>query len=438
MIPTQDEVCDLADVQPFNGIRYDHDTGGDLSRLLCPPYDVVSPELQRRLHDSCPHNAIRLELGLDSPDDSDDSNRYTRAAALLDEWLDSGVLRHEDRPAFYLLREEFPHRGGRTHRLSLIARVRLEELTAGVILPHEFTSPAPKKDRHALLTATQANLSPIMSVYRDRTGLLADLINCVASRPPLAEACHEDVGITLWNLQDEEETSTVTAALADAPVYLADGHHRYETALLYRGERLSSGAADGASDFVMMSLLEITMPGLIVLPYHRMVRGLSPEQADDLWRRVEESFDVETVNVQGEHAAAALEERLEAADPGRPALGLVTNGGASAYLLTLRDAPGPASSPLERCVTWIAGSKLLSPVLGSEADAVDRGMLSYTHDSAEVARAVTEGGFQLGLVLPATPLDLFEEVVLSGERMPIKSTYFSPKLPTGLVINRLT
>ena len=428
----------MADVQPFRGIRYDPDQGGDLSRLLCPPYDVISPDLQRRLHESSPHNAIRLELGLDASDDSEESNRYTRAAALLDEWLDSGVFRHEDRPAFYLLREEFPHRGGRMQRLSLIARVRLEELTAGVVLPHEFTSPAPKKDRRALLAATQANLSPIMSVYRDPTGRLAGLLDDVASRPPLAEACHEDVGITLWGIQDAAETSAITAALADSPVYLADGHHRYETALQYRNELLSSGVANGASDFIMMSLLEITMPGLIVLPYHRMVRGLSQEQSDDLWRRVEESFDVEPVEVAGEDAAAALEERLEAAGPGRSALGLLSDGGATAYLLTLKDAPGPAPAPLERCVTWIVGSKLLTPVLKSEADAVDRGMLAYTHDSAEVGRAVTEGGFQFGLVLPPTPLDLFEEVVLSGERMPIKSTYFSPKLPTGLVINRLT
>ena len=431
-------MCVLADVQPFRGIRYDPNQGGDLSRLLCPPYDVISPDLQRQLHESSPHNAIRLELGLDSPDDSEEYNRYTRAASLLDEWLDSGVLRQEDRPAFYLLREEFPHRGGRMQRLSLIARVRLEELTAGVVLPHEFTSPAPKKDRHALLDATQANLSPIMSVYRDPTGRLAGLLDDAASRAPLAEACHEDVGITLWGIQDEAETSAISAALSDAPVYLADGHHRYETALQYRNERRSSSTADGARDFIMMSLLEITMPGLIVLPYHRMVRGLSQEQTDDFWRRVEESFDVKPVDVPGEDAAAALEERLEDADPGRSALGLLSDGGASAKLLTLKDAPGAAPSPLERCVTWIVGCKLLTPVLKSEADAVDRGMLAYTHDSAEVARAVTEGGFQFGLVLPPTPLDLFEEVVLSGERMPIKSTYFSPKLPTGLVINRLT
>ena len=427
----------MADVQPFRGIRYGADPGGDLSRLLCPPYDVISPEHQRRLHDSSPHNAVRLELGLDSPDDSDDCNRYTRAAALLDEWLDNGVLRHEDRPSFYLLREEFPHRGSRSRRLSLIARVRLEELSAGVILPHEFTSPAPKKDRHALLTATQANLSPIMSVYRDRTRRLGGLIDAVAARPPIAEATHEDVGITLWSIQDEAETSAIAGALSDAPIYLADGHHRYETALQYRNERRNAGAAGGAQDFIMMSLLEIAMPGLIVLPYHRLVRGLSQDQTDELRRRVEESFEVEPVDVQSVDAAAALEERLEAVGSGRIALGLLADGGASASLLTQRDTPGPSSSPLERCVTWVVGSKLLSPVLGSEAEAVDRGMLHYTHDSAEVARAVTAGGFQLGLVLSPTPLDLFEDVVLSGERMPIKSTYFSPKLPTGLVINRL-
>ena len=428
----------MADVQPFRGIRYGADHSGNLSGLLCPPYDVISPDLQRRLHDSSPHNAIRLELGMDAPGDSDESNRYTRAAALLDEWLESGVLRHEERPAFYLLREEFPHRGGRAHRLSLIARVRLEELTAGVILPHEFTSPAPKRDRRALLDATQANLSPIMSVYRDRTGRLAGLVDDVAARPPLAEARHEDVAITLWGIQDEAETSAVTGALADAPIYLADGHHRYETALQYREDQRNAGTANGATDFIMMSLLEITMPGLVVLPYHRMLRGLSEEQADDLWRRVDESFEVEPVDAGEGNAAAALEERLEAAGTDTPSLGLLSNGGESAHLLTMRDAPGPSASPVERCVTWIVGARLLSPVLGSEAEAVDRGMLQYTHDSAEVGEAVTEGGFQFGLVLPPVPLDLFEEVVLSGERMPIKSTYFSPKLPTGLVINRLT
>ena len=427
----------MADVQPFRGIRYDPDRSDDLSRLLCPPYDVISEDLQRRLHESSPHNAIRLELGMDAPDDSEESNRYTRAAALLDEWLDGGVLRHEDRPAFYLLREEFPHRGGRMQRLSLIARVRLEELNAGVVLPHEFTSPAPKKDRHALLNATQANLSPIMSVYRDPTGRLAGLFDEVVSRAPLAEARQEDVGITLWGIQDEAETSAITAALADAPVYLADGHHRYETALQYRNELRRSGAADGERDFIMMSLLEITMPGLIVLPYHRMLRGLSQEQTDALWRRVEESFDMESVDV-GDDAAAALEQRLEAVETGNIALGLISDGGTRASLLTLRDAPGPSSSAVERCIAWVAGSKLLSPVLGSEADAVDMGMLRYSHDSAEVAQAVAVEGYQFGLVLPPVPLDLLEEVVLSGERMPIKSTYFSPKLPTGLVINRLT
>lgn len=277
-----------------------------------------------------------------------------------------------------------------------------------------------------------------MSVYRDRTGRLAGLVNAVAARPPLAETRHEDVGITLWGIQDEAETSAITGALADAPIYLADGHHRYETALQYREDQRNAGASNGATDFIMMSLLEITMPGLIVLPYHRMLRGLSPEQMDDLWRRVDESFEVQAVDVGGDDAAAALEERLEAAGTDTPALGLLSNGGASAHLLTLRVAPGPSASPVERCVTWIVGARLLSPVLGSEAEAVDRGMLQYTHDSAEVGEAVTDGGSQFGLVLPPVPLDLFEEVVLSGERMPIKSTYFSPKLPTGLVINRLT
>ena len=428
----------MADVQPFRGIRFDADKGLDLSRLLCPPYDIISGDLQRSLHDSDPHNAIRLEFGLDSAGDSDDSNRYTRAADLLDEWLSSGVLKREERPAFYVMREEFEHHGARLQRHSIIARVGLEELTAEVIIPHERTSPAPKRDRHALLTATQANLSPIMSIYRDRTGSIAGLIYAATAGAPLAEATHADVNITLWSIHDEAEVASITAALVDAPIYLADGHHRYETALRYRDEQRRAGAGDGPHDYVMMSLLEITMPSIVVLPYHRLLRGLSEEQAEDLWRRVRDSFDVQPVDVSGGDAAAALEQRLAALAPGSFSLGVLVEGDASAYVLTLRVPPPPTSPALARCVAWIVANRLVSPVLVSEADAVDSGSLYYTHNTTEVTRCIEQGHFQVGFVLPQVPLDLFEEVVLSGGLMPIKSTYFIPKLPTGLVINRLT
>ncbi len=428
----------MADVQPFRGIRYTTDQGDDLSRLLCPPYDIISPALQRELHDSDPHNAIRLEFGLDSPGDSGDSNRYTRAAELLNEWLSNGVLSLDERPVFYLMREDFPHRGVRRQRHSIIARVRLEELTAEVILPHERTSPAPKRDRHALLTATQANLSPIMSVYRDRTGSVIRLINTVVDRAPIAEARHEDAYITLWSIHDEAETSAITAALEDAPIYLADGHHRYETALQYRDELRKAGATDGAHDYVMMSLLEITMPGLLMLPYHRLLRGLSEEQTADLWRRVEDNFVVQPVDPQGRDVGAYIEERLVEMEPGSLTFGLISSDGPSGYLLTVKDQPPPSSPSLARCVTWIVGHRLLTPLLASEPEAVDRGNLLYTHDPLEVSHCVAQGDYQFGMVLPHMPLDLFEQVVLSGGRMPIKSTYFCPKLPTGVVINRLT
>ena len=160
----------MADIQPFRGLRYSLGPNADLSQLLCPPYDVISPELQLELHQSSPHNAVRLEFGMDLPADSAIDNRYTRAARLLEEWSSSGTLLIEEEPAFYLLQEDFSQQGHSMTRRSILAAVRLEEFARKIVLPHEETSQGPKKDRMELLTATGANLSPLMSIYRDHSG----------------------------------------------------------------------------------------------------------------------------------------------------------------------------------------------------------------------------------------------------------------------------
>ena len=429
----------MADVQPFKGIRYNSTLSEDIGQLLCPPYDVISPDFQKGLHERSPYNAVRLEFGLETPDDSGESNRYTRASRLLEEWLGEGVLQPEEEPSFYLLQEEFAHRGRVRARRSLVARVGLEEFSRRVVLPHEETSQGPKQDRLELLTATGANLSPLMAIYRSPSPRVGAAIEKAAGGTPLIDATFDGVGIKLWAISERADVDAIRESLDGVPIYIADGHHRYETALRYREIQNEGGAQAGGHDFVLMSLLEIDDPGLVVLPYHRLLRGLSSEQLAEIQRLVEASFDVQPLDSDANaDPLPLLEDKLEEIAGSRVALGLLDAGGKRVSLLTLKMQPGASPSPLERCATWALEKMVLEPALGAQSDAVDRGLLYYSHDSEEVSQAIGGGSVQLGFVLPPLSLDVFEDVVLSGARMPIKSTYFSPKLPTGLVINRLT
>ena len=433
----------MADLQPFKGIRYNPRVAGDLELLLCPPYDVISPEEQRKLHEGSQYNAVHLELGEDYPSDTGESNRYTRAAALLDDWLSRGILLPEKEDSLYLLEEEFSHLGHILTRRSLLSRLRLEEFSQKTVIPHEETLQGPKRDRLEMLKATRANLSPIMGIYRDPSGEVDSLLSRMAASPPLFHTRYGESHIRLWAVHGEGDIQTISGSLRDAPVYLADGHHRYETALNYRNmQRANGGATDqGAGhNFVMADLIEINDPGLLALPYHRMVGGLSPTELQSMESFVEKAFSVKPLGPRPEQAGKdlhSLEEQLEAIAREHVAIVMLKHGAKEASILTLRNSPGASPSPLERCAAWVMAKKVLEPAFGTQEAGVERGTLRFTHDAGEVASTVSNGDFQIGFLLPPMPLDLFEEVVISGKRLPIKSTYFSPKVPTGLVINRL-
>lgn len=430
----------MADIQPFHGIRYNPRPGVDLGQLLCPPYDIISPEQQEELYQRNPCNAVRLELGRELRSDSERDNRYTRAASLMSEWLARRVLLAEKEAVFYLLQEEFPYLGRVRVRRSLLARVRLEEFSQGTILPHEETSQGPKRDRLELLKATKTNLSPIMGIYRDSSKAVPELMERITSRSPLAQVDYEGNRIRLWTIAQRDDIDTIGESLKETSIYLADGHHRYETALRYREIQREQGNQEGDHDFVMMSLIEIGDPGLVVLPYHRLLKGLSPTQQRDILRRMQEAFYPrgETFGPEGlERAVASLERELEEAPAKEITLGVVEPQASKLSIVTMRKQPEGSFPALERCPTWVLAKRILEPVMGAQEAAVEQGTLHFTHDSSEVLRSVKKGDSQIGFLLPPMPLKLFEEVVLAGERMPIKSTYFSPKLPTGLVINRL-
>jgi uncharacterized protein (DUF1015 family) len=426
----------MADVRPFRGLRYNLRRTGSLSSLLCPPYDIIGHEEQKRLYARSPYNIVRLELGETFATDTPNDNRYTRSAATFRSWIAGGILVQDERPAFYLHRHRFRHRGRWMERLGLFARVRLEEFENGIVLPHEATSEAPKRDRLALMAACRANFSPVMALYRDPKERVGSVLREAMKGEPIAGA--EDEGgeaHSLWLIEEEEATEEIRASLAPQPLYLADGHHRYETALIYRNLMKAQQRADWtgeeAFNFVMMALIEMDDPGLLVLPYHRLIGGLTPSSLYRLEERLREVFQMEPYGSSGEGWLDGLLAEVEERGRRERVLGLLMEGGC--YILTLKRPPTVEAGTVASSEAWLLEELVLRPTLGDSL----RDHLVYTHNAQEAARGVERGEYQMAFLLKPLPLELFEAIVRGGERLPPKSTYFYPKLPTGLVINSL-
>ncbi len=440
----------MADLQPFRGVRYSQALVGDLGRVLCPPYDVISPTEQRTLYQRSPYNAVRLEFGETRSTDTPQDNRYTRAARWLQTWLGEGMLVRESAPALYLVQETFPHQGGTPQRLALLARVRLEEFEKGVVLPHERTSPGPKQDRLELMNACGVNVSPIMALYRDISGGIAPLLQKVMTSAPLAEATpQEGYRYRLWAIRDAAVIDRIRTALASRPLYLADGHHRYETALAYRNLRRAASPDSGREgyDFGLMALIDMQDPGLLVLPYHRLLRGLNEGYRDTLQSHLQSLFQVQPLpspSSDPSRLAQQLLDHLERRPRHEVAMGVVGLFSKVAAVLTLSAEaarslePRAAIPALARCDPWVLQEAVLGPALGTRGEeGVGTVALGFTHQAEEAVRQVTSGACQVAFVLRALPLELLEEVVQRGERLPPKSTYFFPKLITGLAFHLL-
>ncbi|MBM3944291.1 MAG: DUF1015 domain-containing protein [SAR202 cluster bacterium] len=433
----------MADIRPFTGIRYDPGHIPDLSDVLCPPYDIISPDEERSFLERSMHNAISLELRELKKGEAGDPNRYAAAAGRFQEWLAGGLLRRDTAPSMYLLEERFEHRGAKSVRRSLLAAVRLTPFSEGVVMPHEFTRPGPKADRLALMTAARANFSPLMSLYRDDGGSVAAVLDAVQRGRPTVTARLDGVAdYRMWRVVEAEALFRITHAMAAKQVFIADGHHRYETALKYKEDLEAKRGPlppDAPANFVMMALIAMDDPGLLVLPYHRLLGGLTEKERAALLSGFQKTYDVAGVKVpQGpaEAVAKALEARLAAFDGTSvvaAAYGLETG---KAHLMQLRPAelPPNGSPSLEKAEMRILHQKGITPSLGAERESSS---ISFVHDAAEAIGRVMEGEAQVALLLRALPMDLFVEVVGRGERLPPKSTYFYPKLPTGIVFRSL-
>ncbi len=428
------EPCALADVRPFRALAPNPQIVGNPAGVICPPYDVISPQMRRDLYRRHPFNLVRIEEGETFPSDGPANNRHTRAAATLRQWTESGALVRDETPAFYLLRHRFPFGGAVKSRLSLIACVRLEEYENRIVLPHEHTQGAAKEDRLALMETTRSNISQIMLLYRDGERKLSGLFDETTAGTPVFDFSDpEGSAFQLWRIADPEKTGHISDVMASKPLYIADGHHRYETALTYRARRGPSSHSQ-AHDFVMSSLIEMDDPGLLVLPYHRVLGRLDAERTERLDYTIDSLFTREPAAADPETQLDRLLQEIETRGREQSVIGLAQAHRKGAELLTLRPGLRPKEKgPIASFEAWILEEMALKPVLGDSLNS----HVTWLHDAAEAVELLRGGSHQAAFLLKALPMDLFETIVSRAERLPRKSTFFHPKLPTGLTINPL-
>jgi uncharacterized protein (DUF1015 family) len=432
----------MVDFRPFRGLRYDASAVGDIGGCLAPPFDVIDAAEQAALHERNRYNIIRLELAHRRADEAPDGERYSRAAAALEDWQAAGVLVREEQPAFYVYVQEFSHDGRRYSRTAVLGRLRLEPWEANVVRPHEETMRAPKQDRLELLRHLRTNISPVFASLRARRPG-ADLA------PPAGEALFDvetaDGGRhRLSALRSPDGLERITHGTQDEPAYILDGHHRYETALAYRDEcraKAASWTGEEPENFVLAALTTADDAGLLLLPTHRRVRPTAPPQ--DLQQRLQRFFEIEDVTPKSYDGTALLRllARLSAAGGAGTAFGALGLEEGRLHLLTLRDIAAVRSLMPPRSDVWqfldasVFEYAVLRAALGIEPDTP--GALEYTDDAQHALHEVEAARWPLAFLLNATRIDQMLAVADAGERMPAKSTYFYPKLATGLVLNPL-
>jgi len=425
----------VADVRPFRALRFNSRVVGDIAKVVCPPYDVISPRGQKELYQRSPYNVVRLEEGERKTTDNPGDNRYTRAATTLKQWLEKRALVRDDKTAYYLVSHSFRFEGERRQRLGIMAAVRLEEYEKRIVLPHEFTQRAAKEDRLALMQACRTNFSHIMLLYRDKERKLAPLLRkAMAGAPEDSFSDAEGNDYALWLISDSSSVKQIQESFVSKPLYIADGHHRYETALAYRDLQPNAGRnKDATVNFVMAYLVDFEDPGLVVLPYHRVVGGLDIGLEDALWKRIDEVFSATPWPL--EHGASAEDLVRDIHERGKRELilGLVRAGGGASLLRVKPGALPPGKGPMASFEAWVLEELVLKPVFGSTIDQ----NVTWIHDAAEALELLTSDGRQAAFLLKPMPMDLFETIVDRGDKLPRKSTFFYPKLPTGLTINLL-
>ena len=431
----------MADIRPFHGVHYNPSLVKDMAGVLCPPYDVITPLMQQELYQQNDANFVRIEYGRELPHDKDTDNKYTRASDTLTKWLEQGTLKIDDKPAIYLHDHHFTYQKKEYHRRSITCLVKLEEWDKMVIRPHEGTISKAKGDRLSMLWTVQANTSPILALYEDSGNAISSLLDARSSRELLLQVEYgNEENHYLWSVRDTDAINGISRSLAQQPLYIADGHHRYESALAYQRERRFGAPPESGKepyDFVMMTLVEFSDPGLLILPAHRLVRGISKSVLSGIMNGLEAFFTIKQIPLD----ISDIDDAFNLLKTGDDSVRLIIYGLTEdkIILLELRDdvsisrmMPGFHSAYNRKLDVSIVDHFILEEIMGLTPDSSGF-YLSYTHDAGEAVKLVSSHDYQLAFLVNPVKPEMIKAIADSGDRMPKKSTYFYPKMPAGLI-----
>jgi len=439
----------MATIMPIRGIRYSPKKIGDMAEVLTPPYDIIDAVAQARYYARQPFNIIRLELGQIFNNDDERNNRYTRAADYYRRWLEEGILEQESQPAFYLYEQEFSLRGQPMVRSGFFCGVKLEPYSQGNILPHEETLSKPKADRLQLMRACKANFSPVFGLYEDPGQEVNQAFRAArGNRTPDIELTDESgEKHRLWVITDPAVQEQIIGFLATRPIFIADGHHRYETALTYYEEMTNQSIP--VAPTVLMVLVTLNDPGLVILPTHRLIKNLNGFDLDRFLEQLSRYFTIEgfplpALKSEQKAARGQFFRDLRERGSSRHVFGFYAPN-KTFYLLTLKKEVDLKQLFTDTVEAWsdigvaILDHLILDRLLEiSSEQRRSQEKLTYTHDEMEAVEAVDSGEAVLAFFPYPPKVEQVTAVARSGEKMPQKSTYFYPKLITGLVINPLS
>jgi len=440
----------MAKIIPFRGILYNRHKIHNLSEVITPPYDIISKQDQCNFYKQSPYNIIRLDMGKSTKKDTDKNNRHTRAANLLNKWISENILVRDNSPSLYLTSVEFSSENKMITRYGLIALVGLEPFNKGIVIPHEKTFSKVTAKRFELIKACHANFSPIFGIYSDQNDILGSLKDAAGAKAPDMEFIDSNsLKHRLWRITDTSMHSHITDAMKEKKLLIADGHHRYETALKYKkwiSEIKPGFSADHPANYVMMYVSSMEDPGLIILPAHRMLKKVQASDLTTFIQKAENYFEITTIPFDEKSRENARAQFISAlrSNNSKNIIGVFIKNRQEFYLLTLKPQimkqmfGKEISASLINLDVTVLTRLILMEILGFDQSMLDNEkLIAYSSSEEKAIHEVVSGRCDITFILNPTKINQVREIAEQGLIMPRKSTYFYPKVITGQVINML-
>ncbi|MEK6590292.1 MAG: DUF1015 domain-containing protein [Nitrospinota bacterium] len=450
----------MAQISAFKGILYNREKIKDIKDVVAPPYDVISPQEQTSLYNRHENNVVRLILGKELHGDTLENNRYTRSKAFFESWQRDGILIRDNSPSLYIYAQEYPYLSDpnraesfvKKKRIGFIALSKIEDFGKGGIYPHENTLSKPKEDRLMLIRKCNANFSPIFGLFSDTSKAVDLILEDNMKQNPLYDFLDDtEMRHTLWTISENMAIQTIIKEMNDKQIFIADGHHRYETAINYRNEmrgKESPFTGDEPYNYVMMYFTNTESEGLSILPIHRVVHNLKDFDRERMHEKVGKFFNIESFSFNGNRDEEMVRLKFFSEMKGRREKGPVFGvyyGNNSYHLLTIKDeeimdrfVTGSRPSIWKRLDVTILHTLLIEKTLGiSDRNLREQNYITYTTNKDEAIKWVKDGKYQIAFFLNPTKIEDVQAIAKAGEKMPQKSTFFYPKLISGLVMNKL-